>query len=336
MEYISDINIIDSAIHILENDGTSPILNNDKLILDDETYKFVYKNVEKSIKDDLIQYANFSRAAEAEELESLFDSFFDGKKSLVDISKELSSKMYEIMRGNNLIPSCDLLFTHITTDIGQMLGIIKLDFVSMFNNSVKDSTIEIVQGQGLPVGAKIQKAVFIRPDRKEDEFRVLILDKRTKSKDEDFGANYFINDFMHIKTFKNERDISKEFYSKIEDYIADNKEIGDLQKIEAKSKLKDALLEGGSLEIAEFVEDLKIPGADEIIEEFENLELEEIKIDSTWAEKKLKKTTVTADKDIKITLPQNIYNDSSKFEIKKNSDGSFNVIIKFIDKIQTK
>ena len=43
MENVSDINIIEAVINILDNNSEEPILNEYKLDLSDEIYKFLYK-----------------------------------------------------------------------------------------------------------------------------------------------------------------------------------------------------------------------------------------------------------------------------------------------------
>ena len=50
MEYVNDINIIEAVIHILDSNSDEPILNEYKLELTDEIYKFIYKHVEKFLK----------------------------------------------------------------------------------------------------------------------------------------------------------------------------------------------------------------------------------------------------------------------------------------------
>ncbi|MCC5440323.1 nucleoid-associated protein, partial [Clostridium botulinum] len=60
MEYIKEININEAIIHILDSNANSPILNEYKLGLDDENYKFILKHVEKCLKDQQLRYAKFN------------------------------------------------------------------------------------------------------------------------------------------------------------------------------------------------------------------------------------------------------------------------------------
>ena len=53
MEYVNDININEAMIHILDNNAVEPILNNYKLDLKEDTYKFLYKHIDKIFKNYL-------------------------------------------------------------------------------------------------------------------------------------------------------------------------------------------------------------------------------------------------------------------------------------------
>lgn len=331
MEYINELNIVDAVVHVLENDGTSPILNNDNIILDDETYKFIYKNINKTIKDDSIKYARFSTSSEAKEFEDIINSFFDGKINLLEVSKYLASRLYEIMRGNNTIPSCDLLVADLSTDLGRLLGVIKLDFIESYNHKIKNSNIVIEQSQGLPVnGQKIQKAVFIKPKRVDEEVRMLVLDKRKKS-DEEYGPNYFKCDFIHSIEIINERDLTKGFVDVAESWIDSN--IDDpIEKVNAKTTMKEKVLKGEDIYIPDFIEEVAGEKVDDLTEAFNEKGLEEIEVDREWVAKKFSKVEFILDKNIKITMPYEDYVDG-KINIKNNSDGSLNISFKSITDI---
>lgn len=60
MEYVNDINIVEAVIHILDNNSDEPILNEYKLDLGDEIYKYIYRHIEKALKDEELKYAVFN------------------------------------------------------------------------------------------------------------------------------------------------------------------------------------------------------------------------------------------------------------------------------------
>lgn len=73
------------------------------------------------------------------------------------------------MKGNVNIPACDLIVVSIITDVGLMIGILKMDYVKNFTHAVEylDNKIAIgivPQAAGLPGSSqRIQKAAFIKP-----------------------------------------------------------------------------------------------------------------------------------------------------------------------------
>ena len=52
MDYINDININEAVIHVLDSNASEPILNEYKLELNEDVYKFLYKHIEKCLKYD--------------------------------------------------------------------------------------------------------------------------------------------------------------------------------------------------------------------------------------------------------------------------------------------
>lgn len=89
MDYINDININEAIIHILDNNGGEPILNEYTLNLNDDTYKFVYKHIEKCLKDEELKYAKFN--SERNIVKEIVQDHLNGiDKDVIELSKELS------------------------------------------------------------------------------------------------------------------------------------------------------------------------------------------------------------------------------------------------------
>ena len=52
MEYINDINIQEAVIHVLDSNSGEPILNEYKLEINEDVYKYLYNHIEKSLKSE--------------------------------------------------------------------------------------------------------------------------------------------------------------------------------------------------------------------------------------------------------------------------------------------
>lgn len=339
MEYINDININEAIIHILDSNGGEPVLNEYFLDLNEDIYKFVFKHIEKCFKDEELKYAKFNEGRSI--VKEVTQDYLNGVDSdLINLSKELARQMFAIMNGNVNIPSCDLIVASITTDQGPMIAILKMDYIKNFTHHVEflDNKIGIgivPQSAGLPGSSqKIQKAAFIKPIREDENYNLMVLDKQRKSKNEDeYGANYFINNFLGCTIIANERDMTKTFLKATEAWTRENFPEDADQAEKVRSKVKNKLKNEEVINVDEFSEELF---KDQEIKK-ENFNtfvksqgLDEVSVDKTWVEKKLKRVRLKIDKEIDLYIDEEAYNDSSKFEIVRNGDGSINMVIKHV------
>lgn len=345
MDYINEINVNEAVIHILDNNGAEPILNEYKLELDEDTYKFIFKHIEKCLKDEELKYAKFNE--ERNIVKEIVQEYLVGTENdLIGLSKELARQLFAILKGNVNIPSCDLIVASIVTDQGPMVAILKMDYVKNFTHAVEfiDNKIEIgivPQAAGLPGSSqKIQKAAFIKPVKDEDGYNLMVLDKQKKSKDEDeYGANYFINNFLGCTIVTNERDMTKTFLKATENWTRKNFP-NDAEKAEViRTTVKGKLKEEDSVNIDELSDELfkqelfsGEPSAKEQFSTFVKAQglNNEVFVDKEWVEKKLKRVRLKIDKSIDLYIDEEIYHDNSKFEIQRNGDGSINMTIKHV------
>lgn len=345
MDYISDININEAVIHILDSNGDEPILNEYKLELEEDTYKFLYKHIEKCLKDEELKYAVFN--SERNIVKETVQDFLRGvDDDLISLSKELARQLFLIMKNNVNIPSCDLMIASIITDQGPMIAILKMDYVKNFTHQVEfigdKIGIGIVpQAAGLPgSGQKIQKAAFIKPIKEDESYNLMVLDKQKKTKDEDdYGTNYFLSSFLGCSVITNERDMTKTFLKATETFTRNNFANDAVKAESIRTAIKTKLKEEDSLSINELSEELfkgELFSSDVTAkEDFSNfikgqgLE-DEVQVDKTWVEKKLKRVRLKIDKEIDLYIDEETYHDENKFEIQRNGDGSINLLIKHV------
>ena len=337
MEYINDININEAVIHILDSNGDEPVLNEYTLDLDEDIYKFLYKHIEKCFKDDELKYGKFNpeRNIVKEVVQDYLNKVDD---DLIKISKELASQLFIIMKGNVNIPAGDLIIVSLTTDQGSMIGILKMDYVKNFTHEVQFINEKIgigiiPQAAGLPgSGQKIQKAAFIKPIREEDKYNLMILDKQKGSKDDEYGANYFINNFLGATLITNERDMTKTFVKAAESWTRKNvtEDAGKAEEI--RTAIKAKLKEEDTINIDNFSEELfkeDVKAKEDFTNYIREQGLEkEVAVDKTWVEKKMKRVRLNIDKEIDLYINEDTYHDSNKFEVVRNGDGSINLVVK--------
>lgn len=337
MEYINEININEAVIHILDSNSEEPILNEYSLELSEDIYTFLYKHLEKCFKDEELKYGKFN--SERNIVKEVAQDYLNGiGNDLVGLSKELARQLFIIMKGNVNIPSGDLIIVSLTTDQGPMIGILKMDYVKNFTHEIQfiDQKIGIgivPQAAGLPgSGQKIQKAAFIKPIIDEDRYNLMILDKQRNSKEDEYGANYFINTFLGASIVTNERDMTKTFVKAAENWTRKNVTEDAGRAEEIRTAIKTKLKEEDTINIDEFSAEL-FNEHPQIKEDFSSYIKqqglsEEVAVDKTWVEKKMKRVRLNIDKQIDLYINEDTYHDAGKFEIQRNGDGTINLIVK--------
>ncbi|MBZ9625334.1 nucleoid-associated protein [Clostridium sp. FP2] len=344
MEYIKEVNINEAIIHVLDNNADEPILNEYALDLDEEKYNFLLKHIQKCLKDEDLKYGVFN--SERNIVKDLSQEYLNGENNLLVVSKELARQMFILMRSKGSIPSCDLIVVSFTTEFGPILGIFKMDYIKNYVHTIEfvDNKlgIDIVpQFTGLPgFSQRIQKCAFLKPIRKENNFDLMVIDKRIKTKessdkeDQGYGSNYFINDYLGCTIVDNERDITKNFVKAAEKFTQ-NTFPENADKAEAvRSTIKRKLKQEDNIDIRELSEEM-FPENHEIKEKFvefiaERGVSEKISLDKEWIDKKLKRVRLKIDKDIDLYVDEETYHDNSRFEIQRNGDGTINMVIKHV------
>ncbi|MCY6369559.1 nucleoid-associated protein [Clostridium ganghwense] len=339
MEYINEITINEAIVHILDNNSEEAILNEYRLDLNEEIYTFLNKHIQKCFKDEELKYAVFNK--ERNIIKDISQEFLYGESDLLEVSKELASQMFLLMRSKGNISSCDLLIISISTEYGPLLGILKMDYIKNYVHTVDfvDNKIGIniiPQYTGLPAsGQRLQKCAFIKPIKEENNFDLMVIDKQTKNKNsEEYGSNYFITNYLGCSVIDNERDMTKSFVQAAEKWTRTNlKENAEAQEV-VRSAIKKKLREEEKVDVKDVAEEL-FEGKTETKQNFvefikEQGGVENVAIDKEWIEKKFKRIRLKIDKDIDLYINEEAYGDNSRFEIIRNGDGTINMTIKHV------
>ncbi|MCI6275365.1 MAG: nucleoid-associated protein [Clostridium sp.] len=339
MEYIKEINIMEAVIHLLDNNSDEPVLNEYSLELNEDTYNFLLKHLERCFKDEELKYAKFNSGRSI--VKEISQEYLNGENTLIEVSKELANQLFHQMKGNGNIPSCDLLIISIVTEYGPMLVILKMDYVKNFTHKIdfienKIGINIIPQSAGLPSSSqRIQKGAFIKPIKEDQEFNLMVIDKQSKAKEkEEYGSNYFINNYLGCTLIANERDMTKTFLNAAENFTR-NHVTEDAVKAETiRTAVKKSLREDEIIDVEKISDNLF--GEDPVnkarFKEFvtaQGIE-DEVKVDKEWVEKKLKRVRLKIDRDIDLYLNEEAYHDTDRFEIQRNGDGSINIVLKHI------
>lgn len=339
MEYINEININEAIIHILENNADEPVLNKYPLELTEEVYTFIFKHIQRCLRDEELRYAMFND--EKNIVKEISQEYLNGENSLINVSHVLANQMFRLMRSKGDIPSCDLLTVGFTTEYGAFIGIFKMDYIKNYMHNVEfvDGKIGIdiiPQFTGLPSSSsRIQKCAFIRTIAKDNSYDLLVIDKRNKraNEDKEYGANYFIDNYLGCILIENDRDNTKGFIKGNEVFIRSyiSEDVAAAEKV--RSKIKEKLITDDEVnieEMAEILEEHKPGTKESYMMYMESLCNQKFHIDKNYTEKRLKRARLKIDRNIDLYISQDAYKDSSRFEITRNGDGSINMTIKNI------
>lgn len=339
MEYVNEVNLNGATIHILDNNSEEPVYNEYQLKLMDETYEYILKHIQKCLKDEELKYAVFNN--ERNIVKDVSMEYFNGKIDLITASKDIANQLFVLMKSNGSIPSCDLMVVSISTEYGLMLAILKMDYVKNYTHSIdfvenKIGINIIPQFVGLPSGGqRLQKCAFIKPLKDENKFDLMVIDKQSKSKDaEDYGSNYFINNFLGCTIVNNERDVTRNFIKTTEKWTRDNlKDNADKAEI-VRTSIKKKLKEEDNININELSSEIFGDNSEEsqnfVQYAKERGITENVEVDKQWIDNKFKRVRLKIDKEIDIYIDEEAYNDNSKFEIIRNGDGTINMLIKHV------
>ncbi len=337
MEYVKEINIYEAVIHVLDTNGEEALLNEFALDLSDQIYNYILKHLQMALKDEDLKYAKYSE--ERNIVRGISQQYLNGHENILEVSKEISRQMFLLMKSGGNIPSCDMIVVAFSCELGPMLGILKMDYIKNYMHKIdfieEKMGIDIIpQNTGLPgSGQKIAKCAFIKVYKDNNKYDLLVLDKKNKRKaEEEYSTNYFIENFLGCNIIDSERDETKAFYNAAEKWTRCNLGENAVKAEEVRRKVKEKLKEEDNININEFTEEV-FHEHKEVQEDFKNFALnegvkEEVKIDKNWVEKRLKRTRLKIDNDIDLYLTSDAYNDNERFEIKRNGDGSINIVIK--------
>ncbi|WP_294343717.1 nucleoid-associated protein [uncultured Clostridium sp.] len=335
MDYINEIHLKEAIVHILDQNSDEPILTEYPLILTEDIDEYLTKHLTKSLKDEELKYGYFKDGRIIVNEASL--EYFNGNMNFIDMSKELARKFFAVMKGNGTIGSCDLLIVSFLTDLGPMIGILKLDYIKNYahvvdfvNDKIGIKIVE--QYSGLPAASqKLQKCAFVKSER--DTSDLLVIDKINKKEDQEgYASNYFIENYLECTLEKTNRDKTKDFITNAEKWTQKAFKENAESANEVRNTIKRKLREEDSINIENLATEM-FQDNEDAKESFNTYLLEKgvkdtIDLDKNYVEKRLKRVRLKIDKDIDIYLSEEAYNDNRRFEIIPNGDGSVNMVIK--------
>ncbi len=309
-------------VHVLDKNSDVPILND----LDG----FFQKIIKRAAKDDDLRNAVFKDYND-NIIKNCCEQIIYNEDTFLDNSKEIASYLFEIMKVNSELESCDLAICLYTNKDEKNVAILKLDYKKLYNHSIfiddndkfdiqfKSNDIGIVESQ------KPKQCAFIGASGLNDEWHMKVLDKVSEKEGID---TKFTTQFLNIEKILDDKYITKMFKASVDNWITNA--ITDVKEAEnVRSGLNYTLKEKSNIDIKEFadtyLQDDKKGSFKELMDE---KEIYSFNIDKDWVNKKVKKRKIKTDSGFSIDANITDFEDPMKYSIRKNENGTFDIVVK--------
>lgn len=322
-------------IHVLDKNSEVPILNDYEGKVNQEVDKFFQKVIKRVIKDDDLRKGAFKNYND-NIIKNCCEQIIYDENTFLENSKEIASYLFEVMKINAELESCDLAICLYTVKDEKNIAIIKLDYKKLYTHSIEfiddKFNIQMIANEiGIPETGRQKQCALIGTSGINDEYHLRLLDKDAEKEE---LQSKFITEFLNAERIDDDKYKTKVFKNTAENWIT-NALSNDIKQAEdVRSILNYTLKEKNEMDINEFVEnsikdnDLK----ESFKEHMEDKGLEEgFNIDKKWVEKKLKKRNIKTDNGFEIKGNLSDFEDPMKYSVRQNENGSIDIVIKNIN-----
>ncbi|MGL5315101.1 MAG: nucleoid-associated protein [Peptostreptococcaceae bacterium] len=319
-------------VHVLDKNSDVPILNDFEGKINQEVEKFFQKVIKRVAKDDDLRKAVFKNYND-NVVKNCCEQIVYNEDTFLENSKEIAAYLFDVMKINAEIESCDLAICLYTVKDEKNVAIIKLDYKKLYTHSIEfvdeKFNIQMVPSEiGIPETGRQKQCAIIGASGINDEFHLRLLDKDAEKEELD---SKFISEFLNAEKIDDDKYKTKVFKSTAENWIT-NALSDDIKKAEdVRSVLNYTLKEKHEIDVHDFVENSI--SDNELKESFkEHMEdkglTESFSIDKKWIEKKLKKRNIRTDNGFDIKGNLTDFEDPMKYSVRQNDNGTIDIVIK--------
>ncbi|MFR8870006.1 nucleoid-associated protein [Paraclostridium sordellii] len=319
-------------VHVLDKNSEVPILNDFEGKVSQEVDKFFQKIIKRVSKDDDLRKGIF-KDYENNVVKNCCEQIIYDESTFLENSKEIAAYLFDVMKINAELESCDLAICLYTVKDEKYVGILKLDYKRLYTHSIEfiddKFNIQMVPNEiGIPETQRQKQCAIVGLTGMNDEYHLRLLDKDAEKEELE---SKFINEFLNAEKIVDDKHKTKVFKNSAEIWIT-NALANDIKQAEdVRSVLNYTLKEKEEIDLEDFIE--KSIDNNDLKESFkEHMEEKGIgsafNIDKQWVEKKLKKRSIKTDTGFDIKADLNDFEDPMKYSVKQNSDGSIDITIK--------
>ena len=321
-------------VHVLDKNSDSPILNDYECRNSLEVDKFFQKIINRVSKDDDLRKAEFNDYNN-NIVKNCCEQIIYDEDTFLQNSKEIAAYLFEIMKQSEEMDSCDLAICLYSVKDEKNVAIMRLEYKKLYTHSIEfvedKFNIQIVSNEiGIPETGRPKQCALVGLSGINDEYHFKLLDKDAEKEQLE---TKFVTAFLNAKKIEDDKYKTKVFKTTAENWIT-NAISDDMKKAEdIRSMLNYTLKEKEEINVEEFVQnniidkDLK----ESFKEHMEDKGLtENFSVDKKWVEKKLKKRSIKTDNGFDIKANLSDFEDPMKYSVRKNENGTFDIVIKNI------
>ncbi|GAA0230200.1 nucleoid-associated protein [Metaclostridioides mangenotii] len=316
-------------VHVLDKNSDVPILNDFEGKITQEVDGFFQKVIKRVSKDDDVRKAVFKDYHD-NIIKNCCEQIIYNEDTFLDNSKEIASYLFEIMKVNSELESCDLAICLYTNKDEKNVAILKLDYKKIYNHSIefvdekfninfKSNEVGVVETQ------KPKQCALIGVSGINDDYHLKVLDKISEKEGTE---TKFTSQFLNIEKILDDKYMTKTFKASADNWITNV--ITDVKEAEnVRSELNYVLKENDEIDIKDFADSfLQEDKKESFIELMEEKEIESFYIDKDWVNKKVKKRKIKTDNGFSIDANITDFEDPMKYSIRKNENGTFDIVVK--------
>ena len=321
-----------SIVHVLDKNSDSPILNDYECRNSLEVDKFFQKIINRVSKDDDLRKAEFNDYNN-NIVKNCCEQIIYDEDTFLQNSKEIAAYLFEIMKQSEEMDSCDLAICLYSVKDEKNVAIMRLEYKKLYTHSIEfvedKFNIQIVSNEiGIPETGRPKQCALVGLSGINDEYHFKLLDKDAEKEQLE---TKFVTAFLNAKKIEDDKYKTKVFKTTAENWIT-NAISDDMKKAEdIRSMLNYTLKEKEEINVEEFVQNNIID--QDLKESFkEHMEdkglIENFSVDKKWVEKKLKKRSIKTDTGFDIKGNLSDFEDAMKYSVRKNENGTFDIVIK--------
>lgn len=331
--------------HVLSKVSDKPILNDFEGKINPDIDKFLQSIIKKVSKDDLLRRAKFDNIKDCIVRECC-ESIIHNENTFIENSKEIAAYLFEIMKINSDINSCDLVICLYTIKDQRRVAIIKLDYKSSYNHSIEfeDDKFNIqmkLNEEIISDTKKPKQCALVGVSSLNSEYDLEILDKDSEKEN---IRSKFISEFLEAYKIEDDSYKTKIFIASAKVFLVNAwKKSGyviDLIECDrAMRVLEYIVLNNSVIDIREIADKIFNSNDDEelkynFIDSFENNDISRFNIDKKVAEKMLNTRNIKTNTGIKISAKLDDIRNNLNFTIKENDEGTYDLIVKNVEFVE--